>query len=133
MKNPKTPPTLLAAALIAALAQADAAIIARELFDGIAGPPPGTDSTLNGKAGTGSSVGLTGTWTVNGSTATIFTASNFNVENNLPGLPSNNGATGGVWKAGDNNWSTNIYATIPLANPIDFATAQTRADELNGA
>src|SRR5690606_34113029 len=50
---------------------------------------------------------------------------NFNVENNLPGLPSNNGATGGVWKAGDNNWSTNIYATIPLANPIDFATAQT--------
>ncbi len=119
------PPTLLAAVLTMAISPTRAAIITQELFDGIAGPPPGTDSTLDGKAGTSSSSGVSGTWTVNGSTDTIFTASNFNVNGNLPGLPSNDGATGGVWKAGGNNWGTNIYATIPLSNPISFANSQT--------
>ncbi len=124
--NPRTlPPIPLAAILIAAFSHAHAAIITQELFDGIAGPPPGTDATLDGKAGTASSTGLSGNWTVNGSADTIFTASNFNVEGNLPGLPSNNGATGGVWKAGGNNWSTAIYATSQLAAPIDFTASQT--------
>lgn len=98
-----------------------AAVIVQELFDNA-----GADIALNGQSVTGSSVGLTGTWTTNGSTAAIFTARNFNVDGaTLPGLASNAGVQGGIYRAGANNYGTNIYATVPLASSIDFGTAST--------
>jgi len=100
---------------------ASGAVIVQELFDNA-----GADLALNGQAATGSSVGLTGTWTTSGSTGAIFTARNFNVDGaTLPGLASNAGAQGGVYRAGGNNYGTNIYATVPLASAVDFSSAST--------
>jgi hypothetical protein len=122
------PPTRKLAAIglgimLAGSATSSGALIVQELFDGIAGPPPGTDGTLNGKGDTSTSLGMTGTWVTNSNTG-IFTASNFNSGAGLPGLPSNAGTTGGVWN-NTNNYGTDIYATRPLATPIDFAVSQT--------
>jgi len=118
-------PTLIIPTALAAMAAlSQGSTIVQELYDGIAGAPPGSDSTLNGKGDTATSVGMTGTWATNGSTG-IFTASNFNVDGaTLPGLPSNAGATGGLWWNGGNSWNTDIYATRPLASTISFATSQ---------
>lgn len=117
-------PILIIPTVLAAMASlAPGSTIVQELFDGIAGPPPGSDSTLNGKGDTATSIGMTGTWATNGSTG-IFTASNFNVDGStLPGLPSNAGANGGLWWNGG-SWNTDIYATRPLASVISFATSQ---------
>lgn len=114
----------LAACIIAPLiVPVHGAVIVQELFDAIAGPPPGTNASLNGKGDTATSVGMTGTWAA---TNGIFTASNFNAgaAASLPGLPSNAGQTGGVWN-NTGSYTTNIYATRQLATTIDFSTTQT--------
>ncbi|MGC4013863.1 MAG: hypothetical protein QM755_05000 [Luteolibacter sp.] len=103
------------------VSSAGGAVIIQELFDNL-----GADLALNGQAASGSSVGLSGTWATNGSTGTILTARNFNVDGaSLPGLASNAGSQGGVYRGGGNNYGTNIYATIPLASSIDFSTTAT--------
>lgn len=99
------------------------ALIVQELFDAIAGPPPGVDSSLNGKSDTSTSIGMTGNWATNGSTG-INTASNFNVNGGLPGPSFTNGDAGGLWNA-TGSWNTSIYATRALATTISFATDQT--------
>ncbi|QJE98181.1 fibronectin type III domain-containing protein [Luteolibacter luteus] len=102
-------------ALAASAPASNAAVFIQELFDNISS----ADVTLNGAGDTTSSLGLTGTWLTNGSEG-IFTANNFNVDGaSLPGLPSNGGANGGIWN-NTGGWNTNIYATRPLAAPIDF-------------
>ena len=104
MKTPKTPlVAVLSAVTAASLSSAHADLLVRELWDAIAGPPPGTDATLNGKGDTATSVGMTGSWLTNGSTG-IFTASSFNTDGGLPGLPSNAGQNGGVWN-NVGNWN----------------------------
>lgn len=114
---------LITLGLLSAVLPTHGAIIAQELFDNISG---GTDSTLNGKGDTTSSSGLTGTWLSNGNTTTIFTANNFNVDGaTLPGLPSNAGSQGGIYRAGASNYGTNLYATRQLSSTIDFSTSQT--------
>ncbi|WP_353566141.1 beta strand repeat-containing protein [Haloferula sargassicola] len=97
----------------------EAGAIIRELFDGIAGTPPDTSSTLNGKGNTATTIGLTGTWLTNGGNG-IFTASNFNTGSGLSGLAPSQTEDGAVWN-NSNSWGTSIYATRPLAEPIDFA------------
>jgi hypothetical protein len=112
---------------LAGTASTNGAIVVQELFDAIAGPPPGADASLAGKGDTATSIGMTGVWTINGANTGIYTASNFNVNMglpDLPGLPSNNGETGGVWN-NTGSYDTGIYATRPLAVPIDFKVAQT--------
>jgi len=109
--------------ILSSAAISSGAITVQELFDGIAGPPPGTDSPLGGKGDTATSIGLTGTWVANSGT-TIYTASNFNTGAGLPGLPSNAGANGGVWNNGT-SYSTTIYDTRPLATAINFGVTQT--------
>lgn len=114
---------LIAASLLSVVLPSHGAIIAQELFDNVSG---GADSTLNGKGDTASSVGMTGTWLSNGNTTTIFTASNFNVDGGtLPGLSSNAGAQGGIYRAGASNFGTNLYATRQLTTTVDFNTSQT--------
>ncbi|MBK1881822.1 PEP-CTERM sorting domain-containing protein [Luteolibacter pohnpeiensis] len=100
------------------------AIIVQELFDAIAGPPPGSDASLNGKGDTSTTVGLTGTWSTHENTG-IYTASNFNAGDGLPGLPSNAGTSGGIYNFTGGNYSTGIYATRPLTSTIDFSIDQT--------
>ena len=104
------------AAVLATVSAANASILIQELFDGVA-----ADSTLNGAADTDTSIGLTGVWTTNVS-QDIYTASDFDVDGvTLPGLPSNDGASGRVlWRNVTNNWDRGIYATRPLTVPIDF-------------
>lgn len=102
--------------LAASASMANASIFIQELFDDIST----ANATLTGAGDTATSLGMTGTWLINASTG-IFTANNFNVEGaTLPGLPSNNGANGGIWN-NTGAWNTSIYATRPLATPIDFA------------
>ncbi|MBK1881823.1 hypothetical protein JIN85_05320 [Luteolibacter pohnpeiensis] len=101
----------------------DTSLLIRELFDGIAGPPPGTNSTLNGKGDTTTTIGLTGAWMTNGNDG-IFTASNFNTGASLPGLPPSDGLDGGLWN-NTNSWGTTIYATRPLTDSIDFSSERT--------
>ncbi|GAA5484676.1 hypothetical protein Hsar01_03922 [Haloferula sargassicola] len=94
-------------------------LLVQELFDDISAG----DASLDGAGDTTSSVGLTDTWAVNQNTG-IFTANNFNVVGaTLPGLPPDDGLPGGVWN-NTNSWDTNIYATRPLATPIDFGADQ---------
>ena len=116
-------PVILTAAAAAFTASARADLLVQELWDAVAGPPPGTDVTLNGIGDTAASAGMTGTWLTNGSTG-IFTASNFNIDGGLPGLPSNAGQNGGLWN-NVANWNTSVYATRPLAVPVDLAVPQT--------
>ena len=103
-------------ALVASASAANASILIQELFDNISAG----NLTLNGAGSTTTSVGLTGNWATNASTG-IFTANNFNVNGaTLPGLPASDTANGGIWN-NVANWNTNVYATRPLATPIDFA------------
>lgn len=104
------------AALVASASVAHASLLIQELFDGVTG-----NASLNGAGDTATSIGLTGTWTTNGS-LDIYTANESDVDGfTLPGLPSNNGAAGRViWRNAGNNWDRSIYATRPLAVPIDF-------------
>lgn len=103
-------------ALAASASVANASVFIQELFDNISAG----NLSLNGALGTSTSIGLKESWATNGST-NIFTANNFDVNGaSLPGLPSSDGAQGGVWN-GVNNWNTSVYATRPLETPIDFA------------
>src|SRR5688572_24800370 len=103
-------------ALAASASVANASVLIQELFDDISTG----DATLNGAGDTATSIGMTGTWATNGSTG-IYTANNFDVNGAiLPGLPSSGGVTGGIWN-NVGNWGTSVYATRPLATPIDFA------------
>lgn len=102
-------------ALAATASSANASILIQELFDDIST----ADATLSGAGDTATSIGMTGTWLTNGSTG-IFTANNFDVVGaTLPGLPPNETANGGIWN-NTGSWNTSIYATRPLATPIDF-------------
>lgn len=114
----KTSTRLLAAALLM-MPVANATILVQELFDGI-----GADISINGQAATASSIGLTGTWTRNGSTDSIFTANNFNSGPTLPGLAPSNGIQGGVWNSGG-AYNTGTWATISLTSAISHNTLQT--------
>ncbi|MCW1886345.1 fibronectin type III domain-containing protein [Luteolibacter flavescens] len=113
--------TLLA--LTATASVSHAGIFVQELFDNISTG----NASLNGAGSTTTTVGLSGTWATNGSTA-INTANNFNVNGVngelLPGLPSDGGAPGGVWNA-TGGYGTSIFATRPLVTPISFATDRT--------
>lgn len=103
-------------ALAATASVANASILVRELFDNISNG----NATLNGAGDTTTTFGLTGNWATNGSTG-IYTANNFNVNGStLPGLPASDAANGGIWN-NVGNWGTSVYATRPLATPIDFA------------
>ncbi len=94
-----------------------AGILVQELFDGISSG----NATIDGAGDTATSIGMSGVWATHGNPG-IFTADNFNVDGSvLPGLPSNNGVNGGVWN-NTASWAGNIYATRPLAEPIDFDT-----------
>ena len=95
----------------------------QELFDAIAGTPPGTDASLNGKGDTATTVGLTGTWATHANTG-IYTASNFDAGAGLPGLPTSAGTTGGIYNATGGSYDTGIYATRSLSATIDFSTDQ---------
>lgn len=123
-----TKPVLAVAASFALAAAAPGALIVQELWDAVAGPPPGTDVTLNGAGDTATSIGFASgsTWATNGTYGDqIFTASNFNVQP-LPGLPPQASATGGVyWNAATSHWDKDIYATRQLATTINFADSQT--------
>jgi hypothetical protein len=102
-------------AMVLSASFANASLLVQELFDDISA----ADATLNGAGNTTTSIGLSGTWTTNGTTG-IFTAKNFNVDGGtLPGLASNGGANGGIWN-NTGGWNTSIYATRPLVTPIDF-------------
>ncbi|MDB6078428.1 MAG: hypothetical protein JWO82_2175 [Akkermansiaceae bacterium] len=96
------------------------AVVVQELFDGITS----SDSSINGKGDTATSIGLTGNWATNVNTG-IYTAGNFDSGAGLPGLPASNGVKGGVWNNTGGNYDPAIYATRPLAAPINFAVAQT--------
>lgn len=118
-QNPKKPDMksrFLPLVLLAFTASfAHASLFVQELFDNISNG----NATLHGAGGTATSIGLDGTWTINTGTS-IFTANNFDVDGGvLPGLPSNGGASGGIWNNAG-GWGTGIYATRPLAFPIDF-------------
>ena len=104
-------------ALAASASMANASILIQELFDNISSG----NATLNGAGGTSTSIGLTGAWATNVSTD-IFTGNDLDVDGAaLPGLPSNGGASGRVlWSNTTNNWNRGIYASRPLATPIDF-------------
>ncbi|MEK7953179.1 fibronectin type III domain-containing protein [Luteolibacter soli] len=107
-------------ALAATVSVAPASVLIQELFDNISTG----NATLNGAGSTATSIGLTGAWATNGSTG-IYTANNFNVDGaTLPGLPSNGGGLGGIWN-NVGNWGTSVYATRPLATPINFAADRT--------
>lgn len=107
-------------ALTASASALNASIVVQELFDNISSG----DVSLNGAGDTATSIGMTGNWLTNESTG-IYTANNFNVNGStLPGLPSNDGANGGVWN-NTGSWNTGIYATRPLATPIDFSVDRT--------
>lgn len=107
------------AALCLTVPCSQGAVILQELFDGITS----SDASIDGKGDGTTSIGMTGSWATNGSTG-IYTANNFNVDGStLPGLPSNNGSPGGVWR-NVTSWSTNIYATRQLATAISFGTTQ---------
>jgi hypothetical protein len=111
----KTP--LLLTTAIVALAHTPAvhaAVAIQELFDGMA-----PDTTINGQGNSASSIGLTGTWVQNAGGNVISTANNFNVQP-LPGLAPQQSALGGIWMNGG-DWSTNIWATRPLASAVNFA------------
>lgn len=112
---------LLTLVALAATASAlNASIKVQELFDDISSG----NASLNGAGDTATSIGMTGNWTTHVSND-INTADNFNVDGaTLPGLPSNNGANGSVWN-GTNSYGIGIYASRPLAAPIDFNTDQT--------
>ncbi|MES2658915.1 MAG: hypothetical protein V4689_09865 [Verrucomicrobiota bacterium] len=102
-------------ALAFSVSLANASILVQELFDNISSG----NATLNGAGNTTTSIGITGTWLTNGSTG-IYTANNFNVVGStLPGLPASDTANGGVWN-NTGSYNTSIYATRPLATPIDF-------------
>jgi hypothetical protein len=102
--------------LMASATGIHASILVQELFDGIS-----SGATLDGAGNTATSIGLTGAWKTNGSQG-IFTADNFDVDGfTLPGLPSNQGTSGGVYN-NTNSYDTTIYATRPLAVPINFNT-----------
>ena len=110
---------VFAAAVAAGLAQSHGAILVQELFDGMA-----LNTAIAGQGDSGASVGLTGTWAQNAGGAVISTANNFNVQP-LPGLSPQASALGGVWKGGGGDWNTGIWATRPLASPINFASDAT--------
>lgn len=115
--KPKLIPLL---ALAASAPLANASIFIQELFDDIST----SDVSLNGAGDTATSLGLSGTWLTNGSTG-IFTANNFNVNGTtLPGLPASDLANGGIWN-NTGGWNTSIYATRPLATPINFGVDRT--------
>ncbi|MCW1886346.1 PEP-CTERM sorting domain-containing protein [Luteolibacter flavescens] len=111
------------AVMLALSSQSHATIIVQELFDNIGG---GGDKSLNGLGDTATTVGLTGTWQVNGTNGMMI-ATNFNGGTSaspaLPGLPPGDGALGGVWN-GTGSYNTNIYATRPLTSTIDFGADQ---------
>jgi len=109
--------TLLTLAASVSVTNAD--ILIQELFDNISTG----NASLNGAPGTATSIGLTGNWATNGSTG-VNTASNFNVNGSLPGLPPDGGALGGVWN-GTGSYSTSIHATRQLQTPVSFATERT--------
>ncbi len=109
----------LVAIATAFIANSTAAILVEELFDSIVGTPPGIDRTLNGLGDSAQSIGMAGNWMTSGS-AGIIAASNFNVDGALPGPPSNAGTPGGLWN-NVGHWNTDVYATRPLATPVNFA------------
>lgn len=93
-----------------------ASIQVQELFDNISIG----NLTLNAAGDSAASIGMTGTWATNGSTG-IFTSNNFNTDGaTLPGLPSNAGASGGIYN-NTGTYNTAIYATRPLAAAVDFS------------
>ncbi len=104
-------------ALTAAISVVNANLIIQELFDDISVG----DASLNGAGTTATTIGLTGSWSTNGS-LDILTGNDSDVDGaSLPGLPSNGGASGRVfWGNVTNNWDRNIYATRPLNASIDF-------------
>jgi hypothetical protein len=106
---------------LATAVPASADVFVQELFDGIAGEPPGTDTQLGGLGSTSTTIGLDGTWVANA--GNIMTASNFNSGVFLPGLPPDNGVLGGVW-SGSDDYNTAIFATRPLSAAIDFSVDQ---------
>ncbi|WP_193215010.1 PEP-CTERM sorting domain-containing protein [Luteolibacter marinus] len=117
-----TPTRLALAAALLFPVNLQGAILIQELFDNA-----GADIPIAGQGGTGSSIGLTGTWSDPG-IGGMTTANNFNVEDaapGLPGLPSNAGANGGVWRAGGADWNTGIYTTIGLTSAVDFSVTGT--------
>lgn len=116
----------LVLALVCTAARSPATLRVQELFDGAP-----LDATINGQGNTSTTLGLTGTWLVNGTYGTrIFTANNFDVNYSLPGPPYSAGTPGGVywdmWSgSGGASWATDIYATRPMATAINFAVPQT--------